>query len=208
MLMSIPGALKALQRPAQFKELGRVVSIAGPDMLSHATPVRTVPALALEQLPNGNALPYADLYGIPDVPTIFRGTYRYRGFSAIMQDCVALGLLSTASLPPNVDIKQWSHLLEIVLHDNNPTDKQLGQHTTAFFAWIGDQVPTQDATTYLQAFANVLEQRLSMDAEDRDMVVLTHAVEVDIGDGAVEVHSASLMGYVRIACPGQERETA
>ncbi|RHY84778.1 hypothetical protein DYB37_007846 [Aphanomyces astaci] len=208
MLMSIPGALKALQRPAQFREFGRVVSIAGPDMLSHATPVRTVPALALEQLPNGNALPYADLYGIPDVPTIFRGTYRYRGFSAIMQDCVALGLLSTASLPPNVDIKQWSQLLELVLHDNNPTDKQLGQHTTAFFAWIGDQVPTQDATTYLQAFANVLEQRLSMDAEDRDLVVLTHAVEVDIGDGTVEVHSASLMGYVRIACPGKERETA
>ncbi|ETV98120.1 hypothetical protein H310_08864 [Aphanomyces invadans] len=186
------GALRALQRSAQFKECDRTVSICGRDLLSHAMPVRTIPALALEQLPNGDAIPYAKLYGIPDVPTIFRGTYRYRGFCAIMRDCVALGLLDDAPLP-STNVTTWSHLLAAVRAAKEGLCQAV--ETNEFFAWIGDDVSTRGGATCLAAFANVLEQRLAMALDDRDLVVLTHAVEVDMGNGAMEVHTASLIGY-------------
>ena len=38
---------------------------------------RVNPAFALEVLPNRDSLPYADLYGIPKVESMFRGTLRY-----------------------------------------------------------------------------------------------------------------------------------
>ncbi len=38
---------------------------------------RINPAFALEVLPNRDSLPYAEKYGVPDVPSMFRGTLRY-----------------------------------------------------------------------------------------------------------------------------------
>ena len=38
---------------------------------------RINPAFALEVLPNRDAMPYTQKYGIPDVQSMFRGTLRY-----------------------------------------------------------------------------------------------------------------------------------
>ncbi|KAF0701600.1 Aste57867_7973 [Aphanomyces stellatus] len=182
------GALRALQRPAQYKDNGRLISIPGPEMLSHAVAVRTIPALALEQLPNGNALPYAALYGIPDVPSIFRGTFRYQGFSAIMRDCVTLGLL---------DDKPQKELFHGVTTWAALATPQTSPETVAFLTWLGDMPARERATSSspLLAFAAILEATLVLQPDERDLVVLTHRVDVDLPDGSTDVHSATLLGY-------------
>ena len=52
----------------------------------------------LEVLPNRNSLLYADLYGIPEARTVFRGTLRYQ--------VRALASLGTLLVPGNVGTAQ------------------------------------------------------------------------------------------------------
>ncbi|KAH9103277.1 hypothetical protein LEN26_015337 [Aphanomyces euteiches] len=183
------GALRALQRPAQYKEGGKIVSIPGNKLLGHAADVGVIPALALEQLPNGNALPYAELYGMPHVPSIFRGTFRYRGFSAIMKECVALGLADDTAISSGTTT--W---LQLLAHAKTAKKIILSSATEDFFNWLGD-ASIQGAKTHLQAFGRILEEKLVLQPHERDLVVMVHLIEIERPNGSTEVHTASLLGY-------------
>jgi saccharopine dehydrogenase-like NADP-dependent oxidoreductase len=95
------GALAASQNPAQWRSGGRVVGVPGAAMLLAAAPYRLHrnPAFALEVLPNRDSVPYAAKYGVPDIPNMFRGTLRYRGFATLLSSLSACGLLTTAPAP-------------------------------------------------------------------------------------------------------------
>ena len=48
----------------------------------------------LEVYPNRDSLPYIDLYGIPEVQTLFRGTFRNQGWCEILDQMKQLNLFS------------------------------------------------------------------------------------------------------------------
>jgi saccharopine dehydrogenase-like NADP-dependent oxidoreductase len=63
----------------------------------------------LECYPNGNSTAYVDLYNLPDVTTLIRGSFRYAGFAATIRGLIALGFFSKETLPEN---SKWlSHIL-------------------------------------------------------------------------------------------------
>ena len=97
------GVLVAAQNAARYRSNGKIINVSGDEMLSTARPVHFLPALALEELPNRDSIPYAGIYGIPDADSIFRGTLRYAGWSRIMYECKKLGLLDSSKrqLPSN-----------------------------------------------------------------------------------------------------------
>ena len=101
------GALGAARNAARYLRAGAVVEVAPDALLTSAARLRVNPAFALEVLPNRDALPYAELYGIagPALRDMFRGTLRYGGFAAHMHALAALGLLDAEpprALPPGV----------------------------------------------------------------------------------------------------------
>jgi alpha-aminoadipic semialdehyde synthase len=95
------GALAAARNPARYLRGGRLVEVPGEALLTASAPLRVNPAYALEVLPNRDALPYADKYGIagPQLAGMFRGTLRYGGFSGHMHCLAALGFLEPDARP-------------------------------------------------------------------------------------------------------------
>ncbi|CAM6098157.1 unnamed protein product [Calypogeia fissa] len=96
------GAIKAGRNPAIYKEGGKVIEVAGENLLSSAVRLRlpNLPAFALERLPNRDSLQYGELYGIAqEASTVFRATLRYEGFSELMDGIGKLGFFNFDSHP-------------------------------------------------------------------------------------------------------------
>lgn len=111
---------------------GRVVDIPGEHLLRHVVPgyccsatvpcavdpdtccfaVSVNPAYQLEQLYNRDSLPYIHEYGLEGVQTMYRGTLRYRGFSATMDALKAIGFFNDDSrhIPAT-----WPELIQAVI---------------------------------------------------------------------------------------------
>lgn len=75
-------------------------------------------------LPNRNALPYIDAYGLDrdHLKTIFRGTLRYKGFSQMLSAFGALGLTSTTPFAGRKP-ESWLEVLQgsMMLSGPNPS---------------------------------------------------------------------------------------
>jgi hypothetical protein len=57
---------------ARYLENGKVVDIAGDDLLRSGYASARFPTMRLEALPNRDSLMYRDLYGIPNVGDVYQ----------------------------------------------------------------------------------------------------------------------------------------
>ena len=67
------GVLSAAQNSARILKRGVLVEVPGDKLLAAASPVHFLQAFALEAFPNRDSLKYADIYGIPQASSIYRG---------------------------------------------------------------------------------------------------------------------------------------
>ncbi len=106
------GALLAMDNGARWLERGaeRAIAPGGGRLLAAARPARLagLPAYALERLPNRDALPYAEKYGVAGarLEALARGTLRYAGFAQRMGLLAAAGLCSAAPRPMPEGLRQ------------------------------------------------------------------------------------------------------
>ncbi|MGB0933161.1 MAG: saccharopine dehydrogenase family protein [Lishizhenia sp.] len=137
---------------------------------------------------NRDSLSYRDVYGLEDIPTIYRGTLRRKGFSRAWDVFVQLGCTDdsyvlegsenmtkrdfiNSFLPYNqndsVELK-LRHYLKIDL-DDTLWDK---------LEWLGifendKKIGFKDATP-AQILQKILEEKWSLKPEDKDMIVMYH----------------------------------
>lgn len=107
------GVLLAATNDASFRVDSVHHSIPGAQLLSSA--FESVPleikGFSFEGIANRNSLDYLDEYGLDQsLPTILRGTLRYRGFSNIIDSWKNMGLLSTEVMGTRLD--RWDQLFE------------------------------------------------------------------------------------------------
>jgi len=184
------GVLTAAQNASSFKWEGETVHVPGEDLLGAFKPIKIVPSLSLENLPNRNALPYAELYGIPDAHTIYRGTLRYAGWSSIMHNFKQVGLLEqdTRQLPDS-----WPELCSELAIDSQLTDE-----ARDCLRWLGvfeqgNQVAQRG--TVMDAFCALLEDKLAYGKGERDMALMYHEFGVESGSGQQEKLTSTFMAY-------------
>lgn len=88
------GVLLALRNAAKYYKDGKVVEIAGPELMAAAKPYFIYPGYAFVAYPNRDSTPYLERYSIPEAQTVVRGTLRYQGFPEFIRTLVDLGFLS------------------------------------------------------------------------------------------------------------------
>ena len=172
------GVLAAMANPATYLEAGARISVPGDQLLASAVPLAhhgIGRALRLEALPNRNSLPYGAMYGIEETAhTVFRGTLRYEGWSALFGEFVALGLTQPTPLPAAAG--SWPALLRAC-------GVRPGEATAASTAleWLGafeSETPLAGATIR-DAFCSLLESRLAYGDAERDAVLMEHPLTVE-----------------------------
>jgi alpha-aminoadipic semialdehyde synthase len=185
------GVLTAALNAAQYRKDGQVVNVAGEDLLNSSERVNFLPAFNIEQIPNRNALPYGEIYGIPEAHYLYRGTLRYGGCCQILYQLRKLGLFD---MDPSKPIPAtWPDLLS-----------QLGgvqglrEDANGFLQWLGaydHSTPVVKAPSILDAFCALLQDKLAYQPGERDMAIMHHEFGIEYEDGKKEKRTSTFVGY-------------
>lgn len=95
------GVFRALSNDAKYLMNGKIVNVPGKDLLYDSQDFNVNNALNIVKYPNRDSLKYREMYGIPEAESVYRGTFRYKGFCEIIAAFKDLGFLSETKVTPN-----------------------------------------------------------------------------------------------------------
>ncbi|XP_037109733.1 alpha-aminoadipic semialdehyde synthase, mitochondrial [Syngnathus acus] len=206
------GVLLASVSPAVFRCDNRLVKIpGGGDLMDAVQPMDFFSGLNLEGYPNRDSTKYAELYDIPDVHTVIRGTLRYKGFSRALRSFVQVGLINNEPHPTLAKASSavtWRALVShaMGLPADTPDDAfraavrqrldgdERSLDVLKWFGMLNDDVAPH-ADSLLTALSKHLEARLSYGSGERDMVVLLSDFGLRHPTGELERKRLSLVVY-------------
>jgi len=138
---------------------------------------------------NRDSLSYRSIYGLEDIPTIYRGTLRKPGFCKAWGFLVDLGLTEdNYKMTNSEELTPRSFLNAFLPFKTNITIEEkfkqyLGQHSDLYskFEWLGlfdgsKKIGLKDATP-AQLLQKILVEKWSLDKKDKDMLVMYHEFE-------------------------------
>jgi len=206
------GVLLALRNAASFYQGGKVVDVAGPDLMATAKPYHIFPGFAFVAYPNRDSTPYKKRYNIPEAQTIIRGTLRYAGFPEFVNLLVNTGFLSDEEQSFLKEPITWKEATQKILGATSSSEKDLiwaiSSKTTfkdndekdrliAGLQWVGifsdsKIVPKGNP---LDTLCATLEEKMQFDEGERDLVILQHKFEIENKDGTRETRTSTLCEY-------------
>lgn len=184
------GVLTAALNAARYRKDGNVINVAGEDLLNSSECVTFLPAFNIEQIPNRDSLPYGDIYGISEAHSLYRGTLRYGGCCQILYQLRKLGLFDTEfseSIPAT-----WPDLL------NRLGRQELSKDAHEFLLWLGvfdASTPVVKASSILDAFCALLQEKLAYQPGERDMAIMHHEFGIEYENGKKEKRTSTFVGY-------------
>ena len=139
---------------------------------------------------NRDSLKYRELYGLENIPTIFRGTLRKKGFCEAWDVFVQLGMTDDSYELEGVDSMTYREFINtyLVYSESKSVEAKLidffkldsNSEVLSKLKWLGvlDNKPIglQKATP-AQILQKLLETKWQLKSSDKDMVVMQHQFE-------------------------------
>ncbi len=196
------GVLLAGRNSARFLDNGKVVEVPGEKLFTYHWSIKIEGVGELEYYPNRDSLPYMKLYGIEDARTMFRGTLRYPGWSALWTVLSSMGYLSEEQRPANKSYREFTASLlgckpeeaEKVIREKYGA----GQEEMDKIKWIGilsDEEIGKDKASPIDILEELLWSKMQYRRGERDMDVLLHEIEAEFPDGKREKHTSLLVDF-------------
>ncbi|WP_462279686.1 saccharopine dehydrogenase C-terminal domain-containing protein [Salinivirga cyanobacteriivorans] len=209
------GVILASKNDATYLHKGKEVYVEPKALFQDIFEVDFPNVGTMDVYPNRNSIDYIDIYGIPEVKTIFRGTFRHQSWCATLDAIKRLNLIETdehdftgktyaefvkdmAGLK-GADIKQAiAEKLDI------PKDAD----AIKSIEWLGlldDKDMNRQKDTAFEITSDLMIEKMWMNDKDRDMVAMQHVFLVKRNDGEKEVIKSRLLdfgdpqGYTSIA---------
>ncbi len=176
------------KNPGRFLEDGKQIDIPGPKLFTCVHPMHVEGVGDLEAYPNRDSLGYIDVYGLEGIQTMFRGTFRYRGWCETLEKIVDLGLLeeTPVTFPAGTTYAQYTQrFLKSQPTGNVRKDlaAQFGLDSASpildRLEWLGlfsdDPITiTDEETTPLDVLSARMLEKMPYKPGERDMIVLRH----------------------------------
>jgi len=171
---------------AVYKLNGSIVTIPYHKIFADNEVVNVPGLFPLAWYPNRDSLTYIDTYGLQNIETFVRTTLRHASFCRGWNIIVNTGLTDLNDYDEIKNDKTYNEwFLEKNSKRKNPTD------TTKFKNEFDEQavyigltsnvpieVPIKNSALLLQ---NLLEKKLAMQPHDKDMIVMLHEIDFEIG---------------------------
>ncbi|MHA7131749.1 saccharopine dehydrogenase family protein [Algoriphagus namhaensis] len=162
-----------------------------------------------EGYPNRDSLSYRSVYGLQDIPTMRRGTLRRPGYCQAWDIFVQLGMTEDSyqiQLPQDFTLREFMNTF-LPYHPSLTVEEKLNDlfpnldfPTFEKIQWLGffglEQVPQRQGTP-AQILQKILEKNWTLEASDRDMIVMQHKFEIASEKGNREVISS-------LICQGED----
>lgn len=159
---------------------------------------------SFEGYANRDSLKYREVYGLQDIPTIYRGTLRRVGFSRAWDILVKLGMTDDSyKLEGSESMTYRDFTNSFLAYDEHNTVELKLRHYMKIdyddtiwdrLVWLGlfdatKMVGLKDATP-AQILQKILEEKWSLQPNDKDMIVMWHKFEYALNGKLHELHSS------------------
>ena len=188
---------------AKFIQRGRYKYIPY-NRLFRRTEVIDIPGYGkFEGYANRNSLKYREIYGLENIPTIYRGTLRRVGFCRAWNTLVQVGATDDSYIMEGSENMTHRDFINSFLA-YNPWDSvelkfryymKIDQDDNIWekLVWLGlfERKPIglgKDATP-AQILQHIMEKKMHLEPEDKDMIVMYHKIGYKIGNEHREVRS-------------------
>ncbi|MFQ5535887.1 MAG: saccharopine dehydrogenase C-terminal domain-containing protein [Gemmatimonadota bacterium] len=183
----------ASEHGAQYMEAGKIKLVPWHHVFHHTWPVEVEGVGTLEAYPNRDSVAYRDVFGLDDVHTMIRGTLRYPGWSETWARIVQLGIPNEDLRIPHLCRRTYREVTEMFLpmtYVDERTEERVARflHISPTGAimekltWLGifsDEVIGCHGDTPAAMLIHLLQEKLAMRPDVRDMVILRHELEVE-----------------------------
>lgn len=160
---------------------------------------------AFEGYANRDSLGYRGLYGLDNIPTMYRGTLRRPGFSRSWDVFVKLGLTDDSYvLEDSEDLTHRTFLNKFLAYSEKDSVELKLMHYLKIdqdsdimskLEWLGmfsdEKVELKNATP-AQVLQSILEKKWALDPEDKDMIVMVHMFGYEL-NGKRELITSSMV---------------
>ncbi len=199
------GVIMAGNNSAKFLKDGKIVEIPAENLFKNPLQIDFAEVGPMEVYPNRDSLAYIDIYNIPEVETMYRGTFRYPNWCKIMDVMKSLGLVST-----EVQNFEGKTLKEVVaekldVYPKNVKEKVVGRLKLALdgpsikaIDWLGyfsnDKVGITEGSTF-DITAGLMLKKMMLPEGARDMVIMLHSFLVEKATGEKEVIKSRMLDF-------------
>ena len=194
------------QGTAQYIEQGLYKYIPYTKLFERIEEVEVLDAGNFEGYANRDSLSYRRLYGLENIPTLFRGTLRKKGYSEAWNIFVQLGLTDDSYKlvnSENINNRDFINMFlpfDPVLTVEEKLCKQFGLTTNSLIYkkidWLGifseSSMKIKNASP-AQILQSILEAKWGLGPEDQDMVVMQHQFEYIINRQKKKLNSSLLV---------------
>ena len=151
---------------------------------------------------NRDSLSYRETYGLEDIPTIFRGTLRRPGYCKAWDVFIELGMTDdTYTLVNTKDLTPRKFLNSFLPYNLNKTVENKFREFLRperienydRFEWLGlfedEPLLEMEKATPAQVLQKILVAKLSLDPQDKDMLVMVHQFEYELNNQKYAISS-------------------
>ncbi len=180
---------------SQFIHNGRYKYIPYHRLFDRTMPRKILSFGDFEVYPNRDSLKYRGIYGLKDIPSMYRGTIRRPGFAKAWNVFVRLGLTEDTYVLEDSENMTYRQFINAFLkyEPNTPVEIKLQEYchnaedpiVFEKLKWLGlfdnRKVGLKNATP-AQILQKLLEEKWTMDPEDKDMIIMQHEFKYTIGN--------------------------
>lgn len=200
------GVVLAGNNDALYLKNNKKVELSTADLFKNPMSLNFPSVGMLEIYPNRDSLSYIDIYGIPETETIFRGTFRFKGWCQTLDVMKAL----KCTLPEKHDFSGMSYAAAVAsvngLNSQENLRQQLAKklhidendYALNAMEWLGlfSQQPmnrTQDSM--YEITSDLMIEKMMISETDRDMIAMMHIFRIAYPDGRQEVIKSRMLDF-------------
>lgn len=200
------GVIQASNNDALYLKNEEKISVKSIDLFKNPFSIDVSGVGALDVYPNRDSIPYIKLYGIPETKTMYRGTFRYKGWCDALDALKALKLTSTKQ----ADYSDMSFAQLLAKHIGISTTKgivaktakkleiETDHNTINAFEFLGlfsDEPLNRGTDSAFNIISDIMIDKMMLKASERDMSVLKHIFLAKYPDGKQEVITSKLIDF-------------
>lgn len=199
------GVILASRNSASYLKKGRIVNIDPANLFKDRFKYFFPGVGELEVYPNRDSISYKNIYRIPEASTLYRGTFRYKGWCETLDVMKSLNMLDD-SIIDYTGMDYAGFLAERAGTDTSGLKQKIAERfglqekSTAIksLEWLGffsNESLNTGISSPFEITANRMISKMTLGENDRDMVVMQHVFLATWPDGKKEVIKSSMLDF-------------